>query len=262
MRPNPVPSLGVFAGGSVRALIGVAACTFGALAVATAAPAATCSAQSGADAPRVIELYTSEGCNSCPPADRWLSALKPQANVVALAFHVDYWDRLGWKDRFASPAYTQRQAEIRDRIGARFVYTPQVVIDGQDRKDWDDVPAATLKAGAAAAPVAIMLTRDGSGLQASVVLQGGKPRRVSAYWAVTENDHSTNVKAGENAGVTLRHDFVVREYLPVAAWDAQPGAGVTLRYALTAKAERAQTVALVVVDAATGRPLQAAKLAC
>ena len=74
----------------------------------------------------MVELYTSEGCSSCPPADRWLSALKDGPPVVALAFHVDYWDRLGWKDRNASPAYTRRQAAQQRFNGARFSYTPQV----------------------------------------------------------------------------------------------------------------------------------------
>ena len=83
---------------------------------ALAAPAA-CNATSGVSVPTVVELYTSEGCNSCPPADKWLSTIKDQPGVVSLAFHVDYWDRLGWKDRFADPAYTQRQNEVSARGG-------------------------------------------------------------------------------------------------------------------------------------------------
>ena len=109
--------------------------------VAQANPAA-CTAQSGPTATPVIELYTSEGCNSCPPADRWLSSWKDDPGTVVLAFHVDYWDRLGWKDRFASAAYSQRQARQQSINGAGFSYTPQVVIDGRDRKDWPKVTAA------------------------------------------------------------------------------------------------------------------------
>ncbi len=86
--------------------------------------------------PTLVELYTSEGCSSCPPADRWLSQLKGQDDVVALAFHVDYWDRLGWKDRFASAEHTQRQAQQQRSNGARFSYTPQVVVNGRDRPSW------------------------------------------------------------------------------------------------------------------------------
>src|SRR5436190_11160269 len=95
-----------------------------------------CTAASTRSVAPVVELYTSEGCNSCPPADRWLSRLKADPNVVALAFHVDYWDRLGWKDRFASAAFTARQAAQQASNGARFSYTPQVVVDGRDRTDW------------------------------------------------------------------------------------------------------------------------------
>src|SRR6476659_2802738 len=95
-----------------------------------------CTAASTRQVAPVVELYTSEGCNSCPPADRWLSKLKADPAVVALAFHVDYWDRLGWKDRFASAAFTQRQAAQQATNGARFSYTPQVVVDGRDRTDW------------------------------------------------------------------------------------------------------------------------------
>jgi len=108
-------------------------------AAATVRAADTCSAKSPRHAVPVVELYTSEGCNSCPPADRWLSRLKTDPQTIALAFHVDYWDRLGWKDRFASPAYTQRQAEQQTVNGARFSYTPQVVVDGVDRKDWPSI---------------------------------------------------------------------------------------------------------------------------
>ncbi|MBC7663124.1 MAG: DUF1223 domain-containing protein, partial [Caulobacter sp.] len=74
-----------------------------------ASAASLCSARSAATVPAIVELYTSEGCSSCPPAERWLSAFKGRDDVVALAFHVDYWDGLGWKDRFARPQFTQRQ---------------------------------------------------------------------------------------------------------------------------------------------------------
>ena len=102
-----------------------------------------CTAASTRSVAPVVELYTSEGCNSCPPADRWLSRLKADPTVVALAFHVDYWDRLGWKDRFASAAFTARQASQQASNGARFSYTPQVVVDGRDRTDWSRATVST-----------------------------------------------------------------------------------------------------------------------
>src|ERR671939_881093 len=116
---------------------GARASLVGAMAGALLAPIAQaqdCRAESGAQVPVVVELYTSEGCNSCPPADRWLSALTAHPEAVALAYHVDYWDRLGWKDRFASPAFTRRQYEQLAHNGARFAYTPQIVIDGRDQR--------------------------------------------------------------------------------------------------------------------------------
>ena len=175
----------------------------------------TCSARSAATVPPVVELYTSEGCNSCPPADRWLSKLKADPDVVALAFHVDYWDRLGWKDRFASAAFTARQAEQQASNGARFSYTPQVVVDGQDRKDW---PGIAMPLGnRPAAPVDVLLAREGDRVTATVAAGARSPKRLAAYWAVTEQGHVTAVKAGENQGVTLQHDYVVRDYQTVPA---------------------------------------------
>jgi hypothetical protein len=217
--------------------------------------AATCAATAGAPVPRVVELYTSEGCNSCPPADRWLSTLKTEPDVVALAFHVDYWDRLGWKDRFASAAFTRRQAEQQAFNGARFSYTPQVVVNGADRR------AGTLPPPAAT-DVSLSLERDGERYVATV--RHGAARSLAAYWAVTENGHSSAVKAGENEGVTLKHDFVVREFVPVAAWSAAAGDAKTLdfRPGIAADAAHPREVKLVVVDAATGKPVQARKLGC
>ena len=233
-----------------------------ALAGADAADAVqACSARSGAAVVPVVELYTSEGCNSCPPADRWLGNLKGRNDVVALAFHVDYWDRLGWKDRFASAAFTQRQVEQQAVNGARFPYTPQVVIDGQDRKDW---PRARVAASSAPSPVSIVLTRDGERVVAQVSAQAAAPARLAAYWAVTEFAHRSAVKAGENEGATLEHEFVVRDYQPVAAWPASPGAAHGLSYVPRSAADPAhpRKLNLVVIDAASGRPLQALALGC
>ena len=233
-------------------------------AAATAQTASSCSARSAATVTPVVELYTSEGCNSCPPADKWLSRLKADPAIVALAFHVDYWDRLGWKDRFASPAYTQRQAQQQASNGARFSYTPQVVLDGTDHKDWYSAPAPSSAKARAASTVALTLARDGERVTATVQPAPNAPARLAAFWAITEQGHVTAVKAGENEGVTLPHDFVVREYKPVSAWAAQPGAAVTLSFNPSSppQAEHARHVNLVVLDAATGKPVQAVKLGC
>jgi hypothetical protein len=226
------------------------------LAVSMAAPAwaaPVCTAHSAATITPVVELYTSEGCNSCPPADKWLSSnVKADAPVVALAFHVDYWDRLGWKDRFASPAFTERQAQQMNPSGARFSYTPQVMIDGMDRPDW---PGASIT-GHARAPATVNaeLTRDANRVTATVATLPGAPAHLAAFWAVTEQNYVSAVKAGENQGVTLHHDFVVRDYRPVAAWPAKASA-TTLQLDLPPTTDRAhpRLVNLVITDADTGR---------
>ena len=234
------------------------------LSVAQAQAAGSCSARSGPGVAPVVELYTSEGCNSCPPADQWLSRLKADPGVVALAFHVDYWDRLGWKDRFSSAAYTQRQAQSQRSSGARFSYTPQVIVDGADRPEWSRISAPLSAKGRPASTVDVSLARDGNRFTASVAAAPGAPAHLAAYWAVTEQGHVSAVKAGENDGATLKHDYVVREYKPVAAWRAAPEAPATLEFEATvaADASHARQVNLVIVDADSGRPVQALKLGC
>jgi len=248
--------------GSRGTTIALAVAAVAAFAQTPSLAADTCSVRSAATVPPVVELYTSEGCNSCPPADRWLSRLKADPNVVALAFHVDYWDRLGWKDRFASAAFTSRQAAQQSTNGARFSYTPQVVVDGRDRTDWSRATVST--SGRPAAAVDVAVAREGDRFVATVTPAAGAPQRLAAYWAVTEQGHVTAVKAGENEGVTLRHDFVVRDYEPVNAWAARSGAATTFSFrpATAPDAAHPRNVNLVVVDAATGRPVQAVKVAC
>lgn len=218
---------------------------------------ALCSARSGPTTPWVVELYTSEGCSSCPPADRWLSTLKGRSGVVALAFHVDYWDRLGWIDRFASPAWTLRQQQAAASSGAGFAYTPQVLLNGQDYRRWPVLPEPV-----SPPLVSLSLRRDGEFYIVQSTPLAGAPRELAGYWAVTEDGHRSQVRAGENAGVTLQHDAVVRELQPVAAVGDTP-----LRFQPRNPPERLggphpQHVHFVVTAARTGRPLQAVSLSC
>ncbi len=105
----------------------------------TISTAAECSAKSGVKSVPLLELYTSEGCSSCPPADKWLSNLKPSPDkLIPLAFHVDYWDYIGWKDRFSKAEYSDRQRKTAAFGGAGFVYTPQFVFNGRDFRGWDN----------------------------------------------------------------------------------------------------------------------------
>ena len=231
---------------------------------ATAADDARCTVRSGALRTPVVELYTSEGCNSCPPADRWLSRLNAGPDAVLLAFHVDYWDRLGWKDRFASPAYTQRQQQAQASSGAGFSYTPQVIVDGADRKDWPRIAWPLASNDRPQAKVDATLTRDDDRhFVATVTPRPGAPARLAAYWAWTEDGHSSAVKAGENEGATLHHDRVVREYRSAAPWRSADGTA-TLRFEPTIARDPAHpaSVNLVIVDADSGRPVQALRLGC
>lgn len=229
----------------------------GASAVHAAAPAATtCQVRSAAHAPMVVELYTSEGCSSCPPADRWLSTLKGKPEVLALAFHVNYWDRLGWPDRFASPEATARQHTLAQQAGSRQVYTPQVLVNGRDWRNWPRLPDAP-----AASPVSVSLSRDGDKVSAQVTASAGAPAQLAGYWAVLEDQHESRVRAGENAGETLRHDHVVRLYKPVPAWPAKAGGAAQLTVSRGVP-EHPRRVVFVVTDAVTLKPLQALALGC
>jgi hypothetical protein len=243
---------------ALTALLVCVAASF--LAPATASAAGACSAQSGPTVPAVVELYTSEGCSSCPPADRWLSALEGRDGVVALAFHVDYWDRLGWKDRFAQPQFTQRQNASQRTSGAHFAYTPQVILDSHDAPDWSALPPAALRPHAPAT-VALTLARDANGLALTVTPGAGAPAKLSGYVAVLDDGLQTQVGAGENRGATLRQDAVVRELLP---WNLAGGQPATLRFASSSTPEAGATRhwAAVATDGPFGRPVQAVALAC
>ena len=226
------------------------------LLLASGAATAGCRVEAPAVAPRVVELYTSEGCDSCPPADRWLSSLRGRGDVLAAAFHVDYWDRLGWRDRFADPRYTQRQAALQSVRGARFSYTPQVVVDGRDWRGWPDLPTA----GSVPSPVRLTLQRDGDRVQWNSESLPGAPARMALWWAVLEDGHRSEVKAGENVGATLQHDSVVRRYGTVPAWAGS--AGATIDAPSRGEQGRATRTIVVVTDAAGNLPLQAAQIAC
>ena len=233
-----------------------AACAF-ACAGAIASPAAQCHARSPATLTPVIELYTSEGCSSCPPADRWLSTLKDEAakgRVVPQAFHVGYWDYIGWVDRFADPAHTRRQREVAAWNRLLTIYTPQVVRNGQDWRDW-----RAAVAGAEPAKATIELRRGADDAVTATVTPAEANASWSAYWTVTEHGHSSKVKSGENAGEFLRHDFVVRQYVPAGAHRGP--ASLTVR-TIRAHPEHPRQVNLVVFDARNGRTLQALSLHC
>jgi hypothetical protein len=171
--------------------------------------AAETTLESGPRKTRLLELFTSEGCSSCPPAETWLSTLKDERGLwrdfVPLAFHVDYWDRLGWRDPFAAKAWTQRQYAHSARWKSGSVYTPGFVLDGREWRRTDGAPSAeantpgTLK-------VSVL---NGDAVIARFEPPAGSKRPLELHVARLGFGLNINVKAGENSGRKLLHDFVV-----------------------------------------------------
>lgn len=216
---------------AIRVLVGLSAL------IAVAGPwfpavAAQCSAQSGPGTAVLVELYTSEGCDSCPPADRWLSALQSQGytpdKVVPLALHVDYWDYIGWKDPYAKREFATRQRKLADLKRAKIVYSPQVLLQGQDFRRWDsrEFASAVEKMNAAPPRAKIGLTLNAMGktsvdvVLSAELLNAAERKDAAVYLAAFENKLTSQVSAGENKGKTLLHDYVVREWVGPVAFDA------------------------------------------
>lgn len=183
------------------------------------AAAVDCTASSGERPTPLLELYTSEGCDSCPPADRWVSELRARdpksERAVVLAFHVDYWDKLGWIDRYAQARFSERQQIVNTRIGARVVYTPQFVLNGKDyrrggREDFEK-RLAQLRAEKARAAIRLALKPDGDRLDVSGAWSATGDPHAQGWIAVYENRLESDVTAGENRNKRLQHDFVVRD---------------------------------------------------
>jgi hypothetical protein len=183
----------------------------------------------------VVELFTAQGCSSCPPADRLLAALgrDPAAHVVPLAFHVDSWNTLGWIDPFSKPEWTRRQEFYARLLRARGVYTPQAVIDGGAELVGNDeaaMRAAIARAAALPASRVALLLRpsaDTVAVQATVEVPAElRQRKLQLMVAVYEVGLETPVQRGENGGRTLRDDYVVRSLRRAARLEGRPSATV------------------------------------
>ncbi len=237
-----------------------------------------CQASSPAQTVAVVELYTSQGCSSCPPADRWLSQLPSRvgaAQAIALAFHVGYWDYIGWQDPFARREFTDRQRWMAQRAAARpiesgavQVYTPEVFIGGREIGNWSD-PAAAARAidavNARPARAAIELSAapaaDAAPGTVKVSVQarplGPDGAALDLRVALTQSGHSTAVSAGENRGATLHDDHVVRSWLQPPL---SPAGGAQQLIALPADGPRSFALVALAQDRRTGEVLQALEL--
>ena len=195
-------------------------CLFMSLIVACVAAAHAQTLRLESPGPRVslLELYTSEGCSSCPPADRWISTLRDDPRlwreVIPVAFHVDYWDYIGWKDRFASPVYGNRQRDYARNRHVSTVYTPGFVLAGKEWRSWFTRPVLKVENSVTAGK--LELTIDGQQARASFTPSAPISGDLEMHVAILGFGLSSEVSAGENGGRTLEHDFVVLGYRSLA----------------------------------------------
>ena len=204
-----------------RAFLGAA----GLLGGSALLPTVSAAKSAALDGPWAVELFTSQGCSSCPPADKMLGRLAERADIVALSFHVNYWDYIGWKDPFASADATERQRAYARVLKQRYVYTPEMVFDGLTHEpgtrpgEVDEmIERMRSRPGPRATPQ-LKRTADG-GLSIRLdALAIGRPAEITL--AVYDRRHSTKVPRGENTGSTLDNFNVVRRLEKVAPWDGQ-----------------------------------------
>ena len=253
----------------------VLAALLGLLAASTAANGSECSATTGAQTNVLVELFTSEGCNSCPPADRWLSALgrgtAGSAGVVPVAWHVDYWDYIGWKDRFAQAEFSARQRQLAGIRRDRLVYTPQVLVQGLDYRGWArgdfDAAVEPIRARPARAQISLSLVgRSAAGLEVEVrarlvdAVAGATPREYALVLAATASGFSTAVRAGENAGRRLEHDHVAFGWRGPIAFGQDGELTLRERLALPSSPGGGAGVVAFVQHMPTARVLQALRM--
>ena len=198
---------------------------FALLAAALFAAAAVVPQARAGERPVVVaELFTSQGCSSCPPAEAFLNDLDDRPDVIALEFHVDYWDYIGWEDPFAKKSYTDRQKQYMRALHSRYVYTPQMVIDGGKHVVGSDQMKVELairdrqEEKRDASMPSLSVTKAGDGAL-TVSVSGDPAGRIYDLYLITyDKEHRTEVKRGENRGMTLVNRNVVRDALLVRQW--------------------------------------------
>jgi hypothetical protein len=175
--------------------------------------------------PVIVELFTSQGCSSCPPADAYFKVLKDQPDVVALSYHVDYWDYLGWRDTLGSPECSQRQYDYAKSRGDKNVYTPQTIINGSEH--FVGSQRASISGGIDAARSEdatdwVDLDMTDNSTDVSITIPAGKPMKEATLWLLAFTPSvSTEIKKGENAGRTIDYFNVVRKLVPAGMWHGE-----------------------------------------
>ena len=190
------------------------------------APAGAIEIRSEADT--VIELFTSQGCSRCPEADKLLAELGARENIVALGYHIDYWDYIGWADTFALPGNTALQEAYAQSWGKARIYTPQMVINGQSAVVGSDAIEAERAIEAADAPLPVTLTANGTD---SVTLKAPPDADLSpaVVWVVTYRDRAeVTIERGENSGQALAYTHIVTGRQAIGMWDPEQGAEIVI----------------------------------
>jgi len=235
-----------------------------AAALLPAAASAGCDVRSGPNTAALIELYTSEGCSSCPPADRQLRHLRetlaPGAQAIPLALHVGYWDYIGWKDPYAQDGFDQRQSWLARANGQPTIYTPEFFVSGAELRSWRSALRERVRELNATPASADIHLRAGIAADDKLMLDAAATTReaqAALYLALTENGLVSNVTRGENGGATLEHDHVVRAWMGPIRFSAGT-ARLQREIALPTAWKRPQlSVVAFVQDARSGKVLQA-----
>lgn len=214
---------------------------------------------SGTGRTSLVELYTSEGCSSCPPADRWVSSLKEDPRLwkqlVPIAFHVDYWDYIGWKDPFASPDYSQRQRTYGLENAMRTIYTPGFFVDGDEWKRWAGLRKLPLQPDAPAGELRIEI--DDGHVRAVYTPVSESSARVKLHVALLGLGLESEVSRGENAGRRLEHDFVALTSHHALMEPAGRGFEAELELETPSTSAPSYAIAAWVTPDGSQRPLQA-----
>ncbi len=211
--------------------------------------------------PIVVELYTSQGCSTCPPADAYLGELVRREDVIALSFHVNYWDYIGWKDPFASAESTGRQRAYARALRQSYVYTPQMIIDGRVHEVGTKRAAVErrldgLRAGQKS-KLAVRFSRNDEGGLSVTIPSANRHQRAAVWMALFDRSHTTEIKRGENRGRTLTYYNVVRRISRIGTWE---GAEITIPISLPAAEMGARDGCVVIVQSESLGPILGAAL--
>jgi hypothetical protein len=227
---------------------------------ATLAAGSDRAARAGEDAPVVVELFTSQGCNTCPPADAYLGELAKRRDVVALSLHVDYWDYIGWKDPYAIGVATERQRAYASAFGKGFVYTPQMVVDGAAEavgSHTSTVADEIAEARKVPGRFPVQIAYKGNDQMVVTLPAAPNEGKTATVWLVMyDRSHTTDIKRGENGGKKLTYYNVVREFRQIGTWS-----GKATTIPLKVEDEGRDGCAVLVQLDGTGRIVGAGKMA-